>query len=61
MWFEVDQMGLQDASHLFVRWTCRGTQLEARHGPPSYHASTFSGVDILAFDASHAKVLGVKV
>ncbi len=60
--YEVEQMGLQDDTHLFVLWTCHETQLEsaAPDRPASHHASIFQGVDVLTFSPDRSKVRGAR-
>jgi len=59
LYYEIDQMGLQDTTHLFVLWSGHGTQLENSDGPASYHTSLYHGVDIIAFNEDRTKIVEV--
>eukprot|EP00195_Chlamydomonas_chlamydogama_P013550 CAMPEP_0202891438 /NCGR_PEP_ID=MMETSP1392-20130828/1492_1 /ASSEMBLY_ACC=CAM_ASM_000868 /TAXON_ID=225041 /ORGANISM="Chlamydomonas chlamydogama, Strain SAG 11-48b" /LENGTH=253 /DNA_ID=CAMNT_0049575185 /DNA_START=105 /DNA_END=866 /DNA_ORIENTATION=+ len=59
IWYEVDQMALQDDTHVWIAWTGHGTNLEEHARAASYHNSTYSGVSILTFNKDRTKIVEV--
>eukprot|EP00882_Tetradesmus_deserticola_P002588 GHRQ01002753.1.p1 GENE.GHRQ01002753.1~~GHRQ01002753.1.p1 ORF type:complete len:217 (+),score=56.96 GHRQ01002753.1:276-926(+) len=60
--YEVGQVGVCDPVHVFVHWTCHGTNLrptsdsKGRSHKPTFHESHISGIDFITFNDDRSKL-----
>jgi hypothetical protein len=56
------QVGVCDPIHVFVHWTCHGTNLKptsdnkGRPHKPTFHESHISGIDFITFNDDRSKL-----
>jgi hypothetical protein len=61
------QVGVSDASHVFVHWSCHGTNLHpttdnaGRPHKPTFHESHISGIDFITFNEDRSKLQEVVI
>eukprot|EP00775_Hariotina_reticulata_P009298 gene9298-9463_t len=62
IYYEVGQVGVCDPVHVFVHWTCHGTNLHpildnaGRPHKPTFHESIISGIDFITFSEDRSKL-----
>lgn len=61
------QVGVSDANHVFVHWSCHGTNLHptmdnaGRPHKPTFHESHISGIDFITFNEDRSKLQEVVI